>query len=483
MVQEAVSIIEDALYARSPAYLSRLHMLEELIGLSHGEAHIAYMEEYIDLITKHGYKTELSHSIMIALANSQNHDILPTITQNLDSGISQAETDDTPCTEGETDMAKQRKERIRTGYDNNGNPTYKTATGTTPEKLHKSIANIMIESGQVLIPPQVQTLAPTQPDTASESPAFKAYARKWYKKYKKDSFKPSTVAARNSLMENHVYDAFGKKTLKEIGTDDILALYAKKEKAKLARSTIDLIRTFVKGIFDSALLDDLVTKNPVRDKRIKINTDKVSERTALTLEQVQSIINNLDVLDTKEKLLLSLMIYTGARKGEILALKWEDIHDGKIHITRNATYPSNTPEVGTPKTKAGVRAVPILSGLEKILKDERGIGWLFGNRWDTPIHDEKYKAMWESIKKKINIYGATAHTFRHTFITLAALANVNPVTVKTIVGHANIQTTLNIYTHVHAEHMAVAKEQLQGIFAEDSNQSCDKFQPIEAIGL
>ena len=96
MEQEIVSVIEDALYARSPAYLQRLRELETMIDFSKGEQRIAYMEEYVDLIAQNGPRTELSHSITIALANSKECDILQPIPQYLDSGISQAEAADTP---------------------------------------------------------------------------------------------------------------------------------------------------------------------------------------------------------------------------------------------------------------------------------------------------------------------------------------------------------------------------------------------------
>lgn len=360
----------------------------------------------------------------------------------------------------------QRKERVEIGRDANGKPLYAFATGSTPKQLHANIARLYLENGLLDIP-QAEDI-PTQPPT---SPLFKEYARKWYTTFKKGTYKPSTLATRNSLMKTHIYPAFGKKRLHEIKAEDVQALYNSKAEKGAAKSQIQLISIFIKGVFDAAIEDGLLTRNPAKDRRVKNPSSKATVRNALTQAETQDIISGLDKLEDNEKLYLSLAIYAALRKGEILGLKWEDIDlkGGYIHVKRNATYPSNTPEIVTPKTLAGIRRIPIVPALAEVLKSNQGIGWLFGNKWDEPIHDETWRRMWRSIRKKIDLHGATSHVFRHTFITLAALQGIPPTTVQAIVGHGNIQTTLATYTHVQEAHLIKAESQMEDMF-----QVCDK---------
>ena len=363
----------------------------------------------------------------------------------------------------------QRKERIEIGKDANGKPLYSWATGSTPKQLHANIARIYYEKG-LINPPQYEDTQATRPI----APLFKDYARKWYTTFKAGTFKPSTLASRNSLMKTHIYTAFPKKRINEIKAEDVQALYNAKAEKNAAKTTIQLISIFIKGVFDAAIEDGLITRNPARDRRVRNPSSKVNVREALTQEQTREIIDALHRLNGAEELFLSLAIYAAMRKGEILGLKWEDvdIQSGYIHVKRNATYPSNTPEVVTPKTASGIRRIPIVPALAEVLKRNQGIGWLFGNRWDEPIHDEIWRRMWYSIRKKINLHGATPHVFRHTFITLAALQGIPPSTVQAIVGHKNIQTTLATYTHVQEAHLAKAESQMEKVFT----CPCDKSE-------
>lgn len=365
----------------------------------------------------------------------------------------------------------QRKERVEIGRDPNGKPLYAFASGNTPKQLHANIARLYLENG-LLDTTQEAALHTQRPTT----PLFKEYARKWYTTFKMGTYKPSTLVSRNSLMQTHIYTAFPKKRLDEIKAADVQALYNTKAQKGAAKTTIQLISIFVKGVFDAAMEDGLITRNPARDRRIRNPSSIVNVREALTQEQTQEIIGALDRLDGTEELYMSLAIYAAMRKGEILGLKWEDIdlRNGYIHVKRNATYPSNTPEVVTPKTAAGVRRIPIVPALAEVLKRNQGIGWLFGNRWDEPIHDEIWRRMWRGITEKIDLHGATSHVFRHTFITLATLQGIPPATVQAIVGHASIQTTLATYTHVQDAHLVKAESQMEEMFTTACEKSTRK---------
>ena len=89
-----------------------------------------------------------------------------------------------------------------------------------------------------------------------------------------------------------------------------------------------------------------------------------------------------------------------------------------IHIRRNVVHPQqNAPEVTTPKTKAGRRDIPIDDNLMKLLIPLRDQGYIIGG--DQPITLSAHRNMWKRINKQINLYGATAHILRHSYLTYA----------------------------------------------------------------
>ena len=95
---------------------------------------------------------------------------------------------------------------------------------------------------------------------------------------------------------------------------------------------------------------------------------------------------------------------------KLLGLRWEDIglDERLIHIQRGVTFTSNQPIIGTPKTKAGYRVVPITDHLLPHLQSARKSGFVIGGD-ETPITQSTYDRAMERINKTINMHGATAH--------------------------------------------------------------------------
>ena len=88
-------------------------------------------------------------------------------------------------------------------------------------------------------------------------------------------------------------------------------------------------------------------------------------------------------------------------------------------------------------------------------------GYVIGQ--DKPLTETAYKRTWERIGKKIDLHGATAHVFRHTYITMAA-AHVDIKTLQSIAGHADISTTMNRYAHGRQDKIIAAGQALQTMY-------------------
>ena len=85
-----------------------------------------------------------------------------------------------------------------------------------------------------------------------------------------------------------------------------------------------------------------------------------------------------------------------------------------------------------------------------------------------PITEMSYKRTWERIEKHVNLYGATTHVFRHTYLTILSNAGVEPKTIQAIGGHADITTTMNIYVHKQTAQIIDAGRKASGKFRLDA---------------
>ena len=148
------------------------------------------------------------------------------------------------------------------------------------------------------------------------------------------------------------------------------------------------------------------------------------------------------------------MMLTVMRRGEALGLRWEDIDvkAGLIHIKRN----------GTPKTAKGERDVPLNNMLIAHLEPLQQEGFIIGDT--EPISRMSYRRRMDRIQSTIDLHGATAHIFRHSYLTYAARLGTDVKTLQSIAGHSDIQTTMNRYVHTQTTNIVEAGNRLQALF-------------------
>lgn len=140
------------------------------------------------------------------------------------------------------------------------------------------------------------------------------------------------------------------------------------------------------------------------------------------------------------------LLLSGVRVGEALALDCSDIDFNKhiIHINKNF-YRGN---ITTPKTESGVRDIPLTKEIESLLDKRRKKGPLFVNSVGGRVDYGTLLTAWHRQQKRANfkkLYGL--HSLRHTFATFLIQNGADVKTVSLILGHSDIQTTLNFYCH------------------------------------
>ena len=130
----------------------------------------------------------------------------------------------------------------------------------------------------------------------------------------------------------------------------------------------------------------------------------------------------------------------------LLGLRWEDIDFDKkvIRIRRNNTQITGEgAHVGTTKTENGTRDIPFGNHFKELILPYRSSGYMFGGK--KPFRSWNYDKLIRRLKKRVNLHGTTAHVLHHTYLTMLAGEGVDLKTLQTIAGHANIQTTMDIY--------------------------------------
>jgi integrase len=164
-------------------------------------------------------------------------------------------------------------------------------------------------------------------------------------------------------------------------------------------------------------------------------------------------------VDDKTKCFILLLLYTGMRKSEILALTKSDIdkENFTISVNKTLTFKVNQSTIkNTPKTTAGIRTVPILTPLRNVLfnyTESIETEQLFTNTLGNTLTQTAYRRMWEKFTKAMGETDLTAHNFRHNFATTLYDAGVDVKTAQSILGHTSIQVTLDIYTKLSESKM------------------------------
>lgn len=304
--------------------------------------------------------------------------------------------------------------------------------------------------------------APAPPPKKKACPTLRAYGEKWFRLYHQPKVKRNTANNTRILLEKHIFPALGKKRLEDVTFDDIQALY--NSKAMLSRSTNQKLQITLGAIFRNALEDGLIEKNIMLSGRY-VMSKRRSVRECLTQGEAEDILRQVERLNEDDRPFIMLPLLTGMRRGECLGLMWRDIDFTKriITVNRAITFAGNQPVVDTPKSAAGYRQIPLLPELQAyLLTLPQRTGYVIGGR--QPITEQVYQRTWERINRTIDLHGATAHVFRHTFATLAAV-HTDVKNLQAIMGHSDIQTTMNRYTHPQELRVIAAVEELAGMFA------------------
>lgn len=284
-------------------------------------------------------------------------------------------------------------------------------------------------------------------DICSEE-TFGHFAQMWYNIYKKPYLRESSQEAIKYVLNQHILPALGSYRLRDISPMQIQAIMAGlSDKSNSLQSKV-LIN--LRSIFKAAQENGLVAKSPV-SSMLKAGGKKTPEKTALTPQESRLLLDR--VTNQRARTFLLIALQAGMRRGEIAALRWDDIDfKGKvIHIRRNAVMGRYETTINDAlKTNAGKRDVPLSEELERWLlqqKDNARSQYVVSMENLEPLTKSSYKSMWKLIERELPETHVTAHILRHTYITRLFEAGLDIKEIQYLAGHKSVDLTLQVYTH------------------------------------
>ena len=269
------------------------------------------------------------------------------------------------------------------------------------------------------------------------------YAAAWHEK-RRPELSLNTWRAEGSRVAR-VASYFKDAALSEIGPSDVRGFHAAMRDEGLAESTMHLADATLRAMLADAAGEGLAVGDIAAAPRPKGGE---SRRRAMTDAEMDGIASALDPSDG-HALAVLLCLMCGLRRAEAVALEWRDVYDGCVHVERaDAGDGTCTP----PKSKAGVRAVPIPTALSVAMEGLRGEpgSRVCLNAFGERITPGALGAWWRWKRASLGT-DATLHELRHSYLTRLARAGVHPSVMQRLAGHSTMRVTMEIYTHVSVD--------------------------------
>lgn len=251
---------------------------------------------------------------------------------------------------------------------------------------------------------------------------------------------------------NHIKPSLGKIPISKVRSSDIQNLLTKLGNKGYKKSSLSQLKREIHNLFALALDYEYIYSNPCRAS-ISVNVGADSKpKDSFNKFEYKLFLKYTKGSKFEQE--FRFLLLTGLRFGELIGLMWEDVDfgNGMIYIRHNFTYdiPNKKWNLGTPKTIDGIRKIPITSDIKQVLvqqKKKRCGKYVFTK--DKPIGSNRYNEELERICKKANIKRVSLHQLRHTFATLCIENGMNPKILQSLLGHANIGVTMDMYVHVN----------------------------------
>lgn len=371
--------------------------------------------------------------------------------------------------------------QIYLGRDAEGKKRYKSVYAKSPAELREKEAAVRLQLGRGL-------------DVLSQRDSFAAWADDWLRLKEKENITVRQMDNYRRAVKLWEDELHGYE-IGQVRADDIERVLIALSDKGLSQRTINLYRSTIAQIMRRAV-GRVIATNPADQVELSAVGRREEQRRALTAEEQRWI------WDTPHRAqpVAVIMMLSGLRRGELAALTWNDVDlDGRtITVNKVIEYDSN----GAPslrhvtKSAAGMRTVDIPQRLADYMQGMPRDNFLvIPSARGGVMTESAWAKLWRSYMRELNrkygtrtpadlarlqsgkpgpkaldmtIPNITMHWLRHTFCTLLYLAGVDVIQACAQMGHADVSTTLRIYTHLDAVHKRKSVSKLDTYLAEQA---------------
>ena len=375
---------------------------------------------------------------------------------------------------------RQRKDgrwegRIVIGYDDNGYPNTKNVLAKTKKGCLEKLQKLKEECGGL------------KPEKVRPEMPFGVWLTYWYENHSKPKIRPTTQETYESRIRLHIIPEIGSIPLNKLTQNDLQQFYGRLKKSGRKRFTdkygeglsdrmVRMCHATCRSALEKAVQDGLIRVNPAIG--CKLPPKKAREMQVLTREELQRFLIQAKFEGYYEVFLLDLA--TGLRRGELMALQWDDLNfkTGVLNVNKQVYDVRGQLQISAPKTKNSIRKIVLPPAVVAVLREYKKTvdsRWMFPSpvKEDCPITPGVVRRRLQLILEHAGCKHVRFHDLRHTFATLALENGMDVKTLSAMLGHVSAVTTLDIYTHITGD--------MQRAAAASIDRSIGKAEPREEV--
>lgn len=302
-----------------------------------------------------------------------------------------------------------------------------------------------------------------------QAPTISALCDRFLTEYAEQHCKPSTARTYRTIVRNHIRPKLGTMAITEVMRTDIINLhYAMRATPYQANRTLSVLSKMFNVAEDWGLRPE--GSNPTR--RVKKNREEEKKRYLSDQEQFRlgQVLSEVAAEGSETIYVVSaimLLLLTGCRLGEIVTLKWEYVHSHHLDL---------------PDSKTGRRRIPLPREAYDILmtlpRREGNPYVILGKTDDGYLTD--LERPWRRIRTRARLHDVRIHDLRHTYASVAMKDGIDPFTLKEILGHRNLQTTLR-YAHLADDAVQLAAGSVASRVASSLRPSAQSHPQLRVV--
>lgn len=268
-------------------------------------------------------------------------------------------------------------------------------------------------------------------------------------------YKPSVLHGYAITFESRLLPTFGRMKVAELRRVSIQRYVDQLVAEGLAAQTIRNVVTALRVLLKWCVREELIQTNPCDGLELP-SGGETRDRIASVAEALEL----LEPLEPRDRAILATAFFAGLRRGELMALRWKDVHLAEKRIEVRQAYDPRTKTFGMPKSNAGFRVGSNAPGIPELLvpyleaiPPDIGEALIFGHRefnttpgqpFNASLLARRCRAAW----KDAGLEPIGLHECRHTYASICIAAGINIKTLSTWMGHSSITITLDRYGHL-----------------------------------